>query len=270
MKPEEEFLKRDLQKKKKKRSRFARFVVFLILFLAVITLVFTAISNPGFFNGVKQKLLSFYTSGEKQEIQSGTTSEFETETAGNGTPSGREQLTQENNSQKPEEESGGSFWERIIGFFKNKIQEQAEDFPISIKIKCYFASLGEEEKFVYEERTIAAGSAKTAVENAVKELLKGPAKTFHYPVIPPGTELSGVEIYENIAKIDFSQEFLENSLESGILDEYVIYTIVNTVTQVPKVEGVIFLIDGKRIKTYGNVDLSIPAIINEKYLNIQQ
>jgi len=108
------------------------------------------------------------------------------------------------------------------------------------------------------------------VENAVKELLKGPIKTFHYPVVPPGTELISVEIYENIAKIDFSQEFLENSLETGILDEYVIYTLVNTVTQIPGIEGVIFLIEGKRIKIYGNVDLSIPAIMNEKYLNIQE
>ena len=154
MKPEEEFLKRDLQKKKKKRSRFARFVVFLILFLAVITLVFTAISNPGFFNGVKQKLLSFYTSGEKQEIQSGTTSEFETETAGNGTPSGREQLTQENNSQKPEEESGGSFWERIIGFFKNKIQDR-QRFPYQHKNQVYFALLRKKKYLSMKKGTIA-------------------------------------------------------------------------------------------------------------------
>ena len=270
MKPEEEFLKRNLQKKKKKKSRFARFIVFLILFLVIITLIFIAISNPGFFNEVKEKLLSFYSSGEEQKTQSSDTSGLETEVASDATSPSQEQPNQENNSQEVKPKARDSFWQKIIGFFKSKIQEQADDFPASIKIKCYFASLGEEEKFIYEERTITAGSAKTAVENTVKELLKGPSKTFHYAVIPPGTELAGVEIYENIAKINLSQEFLENSLESGILDEYVIYTIVNTVTQVPDIEGVIFLIDGKRIKTYGNVDLSIPAIMNEKYLNIEE
>jgi spore germination protein GerM len=78
-----------------------------------------------------------------------------------------------------------------------------------------------------------------------------------------------VDIYENFAKINFSQDFLQNSLESGILDEYVIYTIVNTVTEIPEIEGVIFLIEGIRIKLYGKVDLSIPAIRNEKYLNVE-
>jgi spore germination protein GerM len=159
-----------------------------------------------------------------------------------------------------------SFWQKIIAFFRQKMSGQADNFPGTINMKIYFAALGQDEVFSFEERLINAGSPQVAVENTVNELLKGPSKSFHYPVIPPGTKLLGVEIYENLAKIDLSQEFLENSLESGILDDYVIYTIVDTVTQVPGVEGVIFLIDGKRIKLYGSVDISIPAIKNEKYL----
>ena len=122
---------------------------------------------------------------------------------------------------------------------------------------------------MFEERTIFAGDPKIAVTNAVKELIGGPLKSYHFPVIPPGTKLLSVDIYENFAKINFSQDFLQNSLESGILDEYVIYTIVNTVTEIPEIEGVIFLIEGIRIKLYGKVDLSIPAIRNEKYLTVE-
>ncbi|MCL4378722.1 MAG: GerMN domain-containing protein, partial [Actinobacteria bacterium] len=90
---------------------------------------------------------------------------------------------------------------------------------------------------------------------------------YHFPVIPSGTRLLGVEIYENIAKINLSEDFLNKSLDSGILDEYVIYTIVDTITEIQGIEGVIFLVDGKRIKQYGKVDLSIPAIRNDKYLS---
>jgi spore germination protein GerM len=162
-----------------------------------------------------------------------------------------------------------SFWQKIIAFFRQKISGQADNFPGTINMKIYFAALGQDEVFSFEERLINAGSPRVAVENTVNELLKGPSKSFHYPVIPPGTKLLGVQIYENLAKIDLSQEFLENSLESGILDDYVIYTIVDTVTQVPGVEGVIFLIDGKRIKLYGSVDISIPVIKNEKYLPVE-
>jgi hypothetical protein len=269
MRPQEEFLKRDLQKKKKRKSRFVRFMVFLVLLLIVITLIFIAISNPGFFNEVKKKFSSFYSSEESLQTGSGETL-LDGESSPSDEQAGATNETIEQDSTGGQTEGAGSFWQKIIDFFKSKMQSQSDDFPSTLKLKCYFASLGQEKKFVYEERTISAGSAKIAVENAVKELLKGPIKTFHYPVVPPGTELISVEIYENIAKIDFSQEFLEKSLESGILDEYVIYTLVNTVTQVPGIEGVIFLIEGKRIKVYGNVDLSIPAIMNEKYLNIQE
>ncbi|MDD5601089.1 MAG: GerMN domain-containing protein, partial [Actinomycetota bacterium] len=69
-----------------------------------------------------------------------------------------------------------------------------------------------------------------------------------------------------IAKVDFSQEFLENSLDTSILDEYVIYSIVNTLTEIPDIEGVIFYIEGIRIKVYGNVDLSIPTIRNKDFI----
>ena len=162
-----------------------------------------------------------------------------------------------------------SLWQKIIAFFRQKMSGRADNFPGTINIKVYFAALGQDKVFSFEERLINAGSPQVAVENTVNELLKGPLKSFHYPVIPPGTKLLGVQIYENLAKINLSQEFLENSLESGILDDYVIYTIVDTVTQVPGVEGVIFLIDGKRIKLYGSVDISIPAIKNEKYLPVE-
>jgi spore germination protein GerM len=182
---------------------------------------------------------------------------------------------EEQTTSKNQDTSGGvagmaqSFWQKIIAFFRQKMSGQADNFPGTINMKIYFAALGQDEVFSFEERLINAGSPQVAVENTVNELLKGPSKSFHYPVIPPGTKLLGVQIYENLAKIDLSQEFLENSLESGILDDYVIYTIVDTVTQVPGVEGVIFLIDGKRIKLYGSVDISIPAIKNEKYLPVE-
>ena len=126
--------------------------------------------------------------------------------------------------------------------------------------------LGESEKFISERKTVNAGNPEIAVTNAMEELLKGPVKPFHFPVIPPGTKLLGVEVYENLAKIDLSQEFLKNSLDTRILDDYIIYTIVNTLTEIPDIEGVIFLINDKRIEVYGTVDLSLPAIRKEQYL----
>jgi spore germination protein GerM len=283
-----------LKKKKKSRNRFGRFVFILILVIAFLILAFYFLNNPSAFDSIKNKLLTFYTSqpaGDSDSAAStdkaGTTlvtdkdkstggqdntdsvSGIGADTSGIASDSSSSEQTEAASESAGSQVSGAaiqSLWQKIISFFKQKIGSQADNFPGALNIKIYFAALGQDETFVFEERRINAGSPQVAVENTVQELLKGPSKSFHYPVIPPGTKLLGVQIYENLAKIDLSQEFLENSLDSGILDDYVIYTIVDTVTQIPGVEGVIFLIDGKRIKLYGSVDLSIPLIKNEKYL----
>ena len=136
-----------------------------------------------------------------------------------------------------------------------------------MEVNFYFAGLGEEKKLVSEKRTIIAGSPDIAVKNAVKELLKGPIQSYHFPLIPAGTKLLNVKTYENITEIDLSREFLEKSLDTRILYEYVIYSIVNTLTDIPGIEGIIFKIEGMRIKEYGNVDLSVPAIRNKEYID---
>lgn len=169
-------------------------------------------------------------------------------------------------------ESKNSLWHSIkinIREFLEKIKgrgSQDKAFPDKLTINFYFCSLGEDSKLVGEKRTILAGDVITAVSNAMNELLKGPTRSYHFPVIPAGTKILGVEVYENVAKIDLSQEFLENSLDTRILDEYIIYSIVNTLTEIPEIDGVIFYIDGKRINVYGNIDLSIPIIRNEGFI----
>ncbi len=161
-----------------------------------------------------------------------------------------------------------SFWQKIINFLTGRgNKEEKEDvYSSRLAINFYFSGLGEGKKLVSEKRTINAGSPDIAVQNSINELLEGPTKPHYFPVIPAGTKLLSAEVNENIAKIDFSQEFLENSLDTRILDEYIIYSIVNTLTEIPQIEGVIFYIEGVRIRMYGNVDLSIPSIRNKEFL----
>jgi len=281
MRPEEELFK----KKKKRSFRLVKFIFALILIIVAASVIFYSLENPSFVEDVKNKLLSFYAGEDETAVSKEDAENFETDSEDEGSieseggkenenevDSGIEDKQHENINNETVDvidettAESFSFWQKIINFFKEKMSNEEEEFPARLKIRVYFASMGMEDKFIHEEREIIAGGIKNAVENAVKELISGPLKPYHYPVIPPGTKLLGVEIYENLAKINLSQEFLEKSLDSGILDEYVIYTIVNTVTEIPGVDGVIFLIEGSRIKYYGRVDLSIPAIRDEKYL----
>ncbi|MBN1383985.1 MAG: GerMN domain-containing protein [Elusimicrobia bacterium] len=274
-------------------SPILKFTLILILLIAVGFFVFYSIDNPGF---LKEKF-SFLRGGDKNggqipavpedskvqtideneesltvihQGESGTESEEENITL-SGAASGDESKDTGNNDNDKDDVNAVkslSFWQKIINFLTGRRNKEEEEnaYPSRLAINFYFSGLGEEKKLVSEERTINAGSPDIAVQNAINELLEGPEKPHYFPVIPAGTELLGAEVNENIAKIDFSQEFLENSLDTRILDEYIIYSIVNTLTEIPQIEGVIFYIEGVRIRMYGNVDLTIPSIRNKEFL----
>jgi len=261
---------KQVKKRKKGLNPIVKFTLIMILLITAGFFIFYSIDNPDF---IKSK---FSSSSDENQVGEGETVLPDTE-ANNTVDATEESVQAENNatsdeiSDNNETGAGLSLWQRIKNFFLGLTgSEEEEAYDDTLKINFYFSGLGEEKKLVSEKRTINAGSPDNAVRNAIQELLKGPSKSYHFPVIPAGTKLLDVEIYENIAKIDLSQEFLENSLDTRILDEYIIYSIVNTLTEIPEIEGVIFYIEGIRIKVYGNIDLSIPAIRNTEYIKEEQ
>lgn len=279
-------------------SPILKFTLILILLIAVGFFVFYSIDNPGFLKekfsllrGSDESDGQIATVPEDSKIQpineesinenegsltvidqgeSGTESEEENITLSRAASGDESKDTGNNDNDKDDINAvkSLSFWQKIINFLTGRRNKEEEEnaYPSRLAINFYFSGLGEEKKLVSEERTINAGSPDIAVQNAINELLEGPEKPHYFPVIPAGTELLGAEVNENIAKIDFSQEFLENSLDTRILDEYIIYSIVNTLTEIPQIEGVIFYIEGVRIRMYGNVDLTIPSIRNKEFL----
>jgi len=265
---------------KKGSNPILKFTIIIILIAAAGFLIFYSIDNPGFWKnkfsflfGDRESEETISDSTETGEDQSGSIEGSETADVSNENGTGGSDTAGTGDDEGPDNNENGStsVWQWIIDFFKGQGNNGAEEeaYPQKLELNFYFSDLGEEKKLVSEKRTVIAGNPETAVNNAAAELLKGPAKSYHFPVVPAGTELIGVETYENIAKIDLSQEFLEKSLDSRILDEYIIYSIVNTLTEIPEIEGVVFYIEGIRIKVYGNIDLSIPAIRNNEYIEEQ-
>lgn len=240
--------------KKKRRSRLRRFVIIIFFAVLIGFLIFYNIDNPGF-------LRSLFDRGEDRGAEN---ARVEIENAEEEIP-----------AESPGEDAdpaGPSLWQRILAFFKRGegSPESGESYPARLSINIYFAQTGQEKILAAEERTIIAGNPGNALGNAMEELLKGPLMSYYFPVIPAGTRLVGSRVSDGVAEIDLSQEFLENSLDTRILDEYIIYSIVNTVTGIPDINGVIFFIEGKRIKMYGNIDLSIPIIRNTDLLIEEQ
>ncbi|MDD3521128.1 MAG: GerMN domain-containing protein, partial [Actinomycetota bacterium] len=269
-------------KKKKRKSGIPRAITTAILIVIVFFLgffTFYAIDNE-LFSKKNNESASSSTEleesaaseegGQEENIMSAAGEESESFRSAKTSDTGEQSSTSQSAEKSGEDsESGtGSFLQKIIMFFKSITgrDDDGDDYPERLSINIYFAMLGSEEIFNGEKRTIVAGSVKNAAINAVNELLKGPVAEYNFAVIPPGTKLLDVEIINDIARVDLSQEFLSNNLDTNILDEYIIYTIVDTLTEIKEIRAVVFLIDGKEIKEYGNVDLRLPAIRNEKYL----
>jgi spore germination protein GerM len=249
---------------KNRRFSFVKFTVILIFAAAAGFFFFYCIDNPGFVKGLFDS--------EKEEEEKEDT--YAVETVTEAEAAGAESIAVETPDGKKDKEPSGetaTFWQKITGFFERKYRssEEEETYPSSLDLNIYFAKEGQERILAAEERRIVAGSPGNALSNAMAELLEGPLMSYHFPVIPGGTELIGTRFNDGVAEVNLSSEFLENSLDTRILDHYIIYSIVNTVTGIPEVEGVVFFIEGKRINMYGNMDLSIPLIRNPDCIEIE-
>lgn len=268
---------KQVKKRKKGLNPIVKFTLIMILLVTVGFFIFYSIDNPDFIKSMFSSDEDQAEEGETLLLGTGENNALDTTEksvqADDSGESSEEDVTGSEtvSAEVPdnnETTTGLSLWQRIKNFFLRLTGSSVEEetYDDTLKINFYFSGLGEDKKLVSEKRTINAGSPDNAVKNAVQELLKGPSRSYHFPVIPAGTKLLNAETYENTAKIDFSQEFLENSLDTRILDEFIIYSIVNTLTEIPEIEGVVFYIEGIRIKVYGNVDLSVPAIRNTEYI----
>lgn len=242
-------------RKKNRRNPLVRFTVIVFFLVLIGFFIFYAIDNPGFLDNIFSRENSNAVGPALKEETGEIIVETETEDA-EGTVSA----------------NGVSLWQRIITFFTSRFNpnEDVTNYPSRITINIYFAKTGEERILVPEERSIVAGNPGNALKGAMDELLRGPIQSYHFPVIPAGTRLLGSRFVDGVAEIDLSQEFLDNALDTRILDEFIIYSIVNTVTEIPEINGVVFFIEGRRIKTFGNIDLSIPLIRNLELLKEEE
>ncbi len=96
------------------------------------------------------------------------------------------------------------------------------------------------------------------LEQAIIELLEGPDADNLVSLIPSSTKLLGVSIDNKIAKINFSKEFVDDKIESGIVDKLVIFSIANTATEFEEINSVEVYIEGEKLDIYGTLDISGP------------
>ncbi len=102
-------------------------------------------------------------------------------------------------------------------------------------------------------------------ETLIKMLIEGPKNENHEKAIPEGTKLLGSILEQDVLKLDFSNEFIDNHKGGKEEEEKTIESIVNTLTELTEVNSIKILINGEENQKFkdGAVDFNINFIRND-------
>ncbi|WP_167958556.1 GerMN domain-containing protein [Anaerosporobacter faecicola] len=116
------------------------------------------------------------------------------------------------------------------------------------KISLFFANKSGN-KLVESNVVVSYNGTIPMEQLIVEQLISGPLSDIKYPTIPEGTKLVKATVKEGICYVDFNEKFLEKI--NGITDEVAIYSVVNSLVEMPTINKVQFKINGELTKTYG-------------------
>ncbi len=117
------------------------------------------------------------------------------------------------------------------------------------KVKLYFAN-EKGDALVEDVRDISYTGTGSLEELVLEELIAGPSDIDVRGTVPEGTVLNKVEMKEGICYVDFNQKFLDKV--SDITDQVAIYSVVNTLVELPYIKRVQILINGEVQPVYGD------------------
>lgn len=131
------------------------------------------------------------------------------------------------------------------------------DSQKSKQVTLYFATPnGEKLQEITTEVTYSA--AEPLAKLLIVKLIEGPEAVDNLnvsdvlPTIPSNTTINSVTIRDNICYVDFSREFEERV--KNVKSEVSVYSIVNTLCELPNVSKVQFTIEGEQHEKYGETD----------------
>ena len=104
---------------------------------------------------------------------------------------------------------------------------------------------------------VTISSDESASEAVMKQLSA-------YNVLPVGTEVKSISVMNGTATLDLSEDFLTGNVNAN--DKVVVYSIVNSLTSLPNVRGVLFLVDGKGIDSFhDSLNMSVPLEFSNEW-----
>ena len=135
-------------------------------------------------------------------------------------------------------------------------QELSDDEIRKTIISLYFKNI-ETNSLIAEAKCIDVKDlSKEPYTYLINLLIAGPENEKLESAIPEGTKVNSCTLKGNTLHVDLSKEFIDNA-PSGIEEEsMIIYSIVNTLTELNEVSSVKFLINGEENKSFKDGKIS--------------
>ena len=111
---------------------------------------------------------------------------------------------------------------------------------------------------VPETRQISEGEGDKIETAIVNELLKGPKNTELAAALPQDIKLLSAETKDGVCFVNFSADFMNKIFGGSTQETLAVYSIVNSLCELDKVNRVQILVEGKKTSALGSVDLSQP------------
>lgn len=169
-----------------------------------------------------------------------------------------EQSSEQKNNEKLEEDLDVNEYSET----KESYNQNNKDNIGTVTIKVYYTS--EDGQYLVGEDRIISDSQKYLA--AFLELLKPPISPGLIRLVPETTKVKKITLDKGNITLDLSQEFVEDRFKSDTVDVLLIYSIVNTFTGFNEINTVTFLVDGEKIETIGQLDISGPIYRDEGYI----
>ncbi|OQA00194.1 MAG: Sporulation and spore germination [Planctomycetes bacterium ADurb.Bin412] len=114
-----------------------------------------------------------------------------------------------------------------------------------------------------ERRKVAVGKGETTEQVIIKELIKGPSDPSLKRTIPPETAILSLSVENGVASVDFSKGIQDSRYGGSAGESMLIYSIVNSLAQLPEINQVQILVEGKKIESlYGHIGIIRPLSPN--------
>ena len=135
-------------------------------------------------------------------------------------------------------------------------------------VNLYFAN-ADFDGLQADRETISLSPDTTLEHTVISRLLSPSSSGKLKSAVPSGTRLNDVYVSEGVCVIDLSREFVANVIHDELHEGIAIYSIVNTMTELPMIDSVKILVDGKDAEGYLHHKLSLPLTNNSKLFPTQ-